>query len=211
MELTNGHLRHFGAVTTLVQAARDHRYRSVAVAGLYSNASALAAGMALDICQSFSVHSTFFHFEDGHHRWRQFRPHGIEVYNGAQSKAAPPKNRYSALALETGPTPPLEGEPEVELVEDAPFSLVRATVEELAEESSMLVLSAPPLLADPSSLRALSIVPRVILVVPSKTDRTDLTTAQKSLEAANVELLGTIMTDYQNPLPKWLDFLLGYR
>lgn len=212
MALTKGSPRHFGAVTTLVQAARDERYRSVAVVGLYADASALAGSMALDICQSFSVHSTYFHFENGRHRWRQFQPGSIKIYSEVPSNAiAPAKGRYGALALESEPTPPAESETEVELVEDAPFSLVRATVEELAEESSMLVLSAPPLLSDASSLMALSIVPRVILEVPSKSSRGDLIAAQKAIEAMNVELLGTVMTGYKNPLPRWLDFLLGYR
>jgi hypothetical protein len=99
----------------------------------------------------------------------------------------------------------------VELVADAPFSLVRATIDELEKETSMLVMSAPPLLGDQTAAVALSLVPRVILCVPAQTDREDLLVARKALEAMNVELMGSVMIGYRNPLPKWLDFLLGYR
>lgn len=205
-------VQHFGAVTKLVQASRDHRCRSIAVTALYGDASPLAARMARDLCQNFSFLSTWFHFEPGRHRWRQFHPKGIEVYQTAP-KAVPvrPAMNFPLMALDGEPVPDIDGSPEIELAADAPFSLLRATVEELEMESSMLVLSAPPLLRDSNVAMALSLVPRVILCVPAQCNRDDLITARKALDAMNVELMGMVMTGYRNPLPRWLDYLLGYR
>jgi len=207
-------LQQLGAVTTLVQAARDHRFRSVAVAGLYADASPLAEKMAVDLHRGFGLSTTLFQFEAGRHRWRKFIPANLHVHQEVPSKARAAARNYPSpmsLALESQPEPAGETGAETLLASDVPFDLLRETVQELEEATSMLVLSAPPLITDPQALTALSLVPRVILEVPAQADRQDLIAAGTALESMNIELLGAVLTGYRNPLPKWLDFLLGYR
>ena len=210
---TRTETRHLGIVASLAAAARDMHYRSVVIAGLQSAADRLAENTAMDLCRCYCLASSHFRFAADGHQWRQYLPEKPAARKAvaAMVRSDGTEELQAEVSALSPMLPDRSAATAGELASGMSFASLKSTLQRLEEESSMLVVSGPAVTQDADALVALAIVPRLILAVPVDADRGEVADTARMLKTLGVDIVGTVLTGYRNPLPRWLDFLLGYR